>query len=56
MKRLLPFVLLLSFVPALASGAEEARPEEVGLSSERLSRIRAYALDEIEKGRIAGAS
>jgi CubicO group peptidase (beta-lactamase class C family) len=55
MKRLRPFVLLLALVPALASGAGEARPEEVGLSSERLSRIKAYALAEVEKGRIAGA-
>jgi CubicO group peptidase (beta-lactamase class C family) len=55
MNRLRPFVLLLSLIPALASGAGQARPEEVGLSSERLSRLNAYALAEVESGRIAGA-
>ena len=55
MKRLYPFLLLLTLVPTLASGAERVRPEDVGLSSERLSRVGDFALAEIEKGRIAGA-
>ena len=55
MKRLYPFLLLLSLVSALASGAERVRPEEVGLSSERLSRLSEFARAETEKGRIAGA-
>jgi CubicO group peptidase (beta-lactamase class C family) len=54
-KRLYSFLLLLSLVPTLASGAERVRPEEVGLSSERLARIGEFALAEMEKGRIAGA-
>jgi len=54
-KRLYPFLLLLTLVPTLASGAERVRPEDVGLSSERLSRVGDFALAEIEKGRIAGA-
>jgi len=54
-KRLYPFLLLLSLVPTLASGAERVRPEEVGLSSERLARIGEFALAEVEKSRIAGA-
>jgi CubicO group peptidase (beta-lactamase class C family) len=54
-KRRYLFLLLLSLVPTLASGAERVRPEEVGLSSERLSRIGEFALAEMEKGRIAGA-
>ncbi len=55
MKRLYPFLLFLSFLSTLASGTERVRPEEVGLSSERLSRLGEFALTEIEKGRIAGA-
>lgn len=55
MKRRYLFLLLLSLVPTLALGAERVRPEEVGLSSERLSRIGEFALAEMEKGRIAGA-
>ena len=55
MKRRYLFLLLLSLVPTLASGAERVRPEEVGLSSEKLSRLSEFALAEIEKGRIAGA-
>ncbi len=55
MKRLSPFLLLLSLVPTLASGAERVRPEDVGLSSERLSRLSEFARAEMEKGRIAGA-
>jgi CubicO group peptidase (beta-lactamase class C family) len=54
-KRLYALLLLLSLVPTLAQGAERVRPEEVGLSSERLSRIGEFALAEMEKGRIAGA-
>jgi len=54
-KRRYLFLLLLSLVPTLASGAERVRPEEVGLSSEKLSRLSEFALAEIEKGRIAGA-
>ena len=55
MKRRYLFLLLLSLVPTLALGAERVRPEEVGLSSERLSRNGEFALAEMEKGRIAGA-
>ena len=55
MKRLYPFLLLLSLVPTLARGAERVRPEEVGLSSERLARIGEFARAEMEKDRIAGA-
>jgi len=54
-KRLYPFLLLLSLVPTLARGAERVRPEEVGLSSERLARIGEFARAEMEKDRIAGA-
>jgi CubicO group peptidase (beta-lactamase class C family) len=54
-KRRYLFLLLLSLVPTLASRAERVRPEEVGLSSERLSRIGEFALAEMEKDRIAGA-
>jgi len=54
-KRLYPFLLLLSLLPTLALGAEQVRPEEVGLSSERLARIGEFARAETEKGRIAGA-
>ena len=46
--------LLLSILPALSSGEERARPEEAGLSSERLARLRDFALQEVEKGKIAG--
>ncbi len=55
MKRLYSFLLLLSLLPTLASGAERVRPEDVGLSSERLTRIGEFARAEVEKGRIAGA-
>jgi len=53
--KLYPFLLLLSLVSTHAPGAERVRPEDVGLSSERLSRLGEFARAETEKGRIAGA-
>ena len=49
---------LLSFLaayPAGAQGLPQAKPEEVGLSSERLARIGAILRDDVERGRIPGA-
>ena len=59
MKRL-PFVfaLILSLLTAGiagASGLPAAKPEQVGLSSERLDRITQVFRNDVERGRIAGA-
>ena len=46
---------LLAAYPAGAQGLPAAKPEEVGLSSERLARIGAILRDDVERGRIPGA-
>jgi CubicO group peptidase (beta-lactamase class C family) len=46
---------LLATGPAMAQGLPAAKPEEVGLSSERLARISAILRDDVERGRIPGA-
>lgn len=46
---------LLGAPPAGAQGLPTAKPEEVGLSSERLARIGAILRDDVERGRIPGA-
>jgi len=45
---------LLAAYPAGAQGLAAAKPEEVGLSSERLARIGAILRDDVERGRIPG--
>jgi CubicO group peptidase (beta-lactamase class C family) len=45
---------LLTAYPAGAQGLPTAKPEEVGLSSERLARIGAILRDDVERGRIPG--
>ena len=45
---------LLAAPPAGAQGLPAAKPEEVGLSSERLARIGAILRDDVERGRIPG--
>jgi CubicO group peptidase (beta-lactamase class C family) len=45
---------LLAAYPAGAQGLPAAKPEEVGLSSERLARIGAILRDDVERGRIPG--
>jgi CubicO group peptidase (beta-lactamase class C family) len=48
-------VALLTAPPAGAQGLPAAKPEEVGLSSERLARIGAILHNDVERGRIPGA-
>ena len=48
-------VALLAAPPAGAQGLPAAKPEEVGLSSERLARIGAILRNDVERGRIPGA-
>jgi len=48
-------LLLLSLASAPAPAVERVRPEDVGLSSERLGRLGEFVLGEMEKRRIAGA-
>jgi CubicO group peptidase (beta-lactamase class C family) len=48
-------LLLLGAGPALARELPEARPERVGLSSERLDRLRAVLSDAVARGQLAGA-
>jgi len=58
MKRVpIAVVLLLSFVagPVLAAELPTAKPEQVGLSSERLARIGHVLRADVERGRIPGA-
>jgi CubicO group peptidase (beta-lactamase class C family) len=59
MKRLVAFVTLVSVVVLAASvwaqGLPTAKPEEVGLSSERLQRVSRALAGEIEAGKIPGA-
>ena len=58
-KRLLPMTLaatLFAALPALAQGLPTAKPEEVGLSSERLQRISDALRRDVEKGQIPGAT
>ena len=55
---LIPALLLLlavGVVPAAAAELERAKPEQVGLSSERLSRITQTLQADVERGRIPGA-
>jgi len=47
-------LLLLSAPPSRAQGLPTAKPEDVGLSSERLARIGAILRDDVERGRIPG--
>jgi len=52
----LGFVLVAALaVPALAGGAPDARPERVGISSERLERVSEQIQADVESGRIPGA-
>lgn len=46
---------LLAALPAGAQGLPAAKPEEVGLSSERLARIGAILRNDVERGRVPGA-
>src|SRR4030095_9987995 len=59
MKRLVALVMLLVFVlfaPGVwAQGLPTAKPEQVGLSSERLERVSRVLRGEIEAGKIPGA-
>ena len=59
MKRLVALVTLLGFVffaPGVwAQGLPTAKPEQVGLSSERLERVSRVLRGEIEAGKIPGA-
>ena len=58
MKRLVALVTLFSFVlfaPGWAQGLPTAKPEQVGLSSERLERVSRALRSEIEAGKIPGA-
>jgi CubicO group peptidase (beta-lactamase class C family) len=48
-------LLLLTVALAQAQGLQAARPEQVGLSSERLARIVATLRTDVEKGTIPGA-
>jgi CubicO group peptidase (beta-lactamase class C family) len=48
-------VLALAVVPAAAAELERARPEQVGLSSERLERLTQTLRSDVERGRIPGA-
>ena len=50
---LIPFLLTVGI--AAASGLPAAKPEQVGLSSERLDRITQVLRNDVERGRIAGA-
>ena len=47
-------LLFLSAPSAQAQGLPAAKPEEVGLSSERLARIGTILSDDVERGRIPG--
>ncbi len=47
------FFASILFLSALAT--PETRPEDVGLSSERLARLHRYVAGEVSSGRIAGA-
>jgi CubicO group peptidase (beta-lactamase class C family) len=51
----LPLLAAALAIPAYAQPLPTARPEEVGLSSERLARIRAVLEAEVEANRIPGA-
>ncbi|HLJ64549.1 MAG TPA: serine hydrolase domain-containing protein [Stellaceae bacterium] len=56
MKRILAFLLALCLSGAAsAQSLAPAKPEEVGLSSERLAKIGTVFNEEIERGRIPGA-
>src|SRR5438094_6685906 len=53
----LTFIAIMAVAaPVLAQGLPKAsRPEEVGLSSERLKRLTAAFQEEVEKGKLPGA-
>lgn len=58
MKARVPFLSLVLFLLALGAAADplpRARPESVGLSSERLERIAQVMRADIERGRLPGA-
>lgn len=55
LSRLLAGALLLTSLAATAQPLPTAKPEDVGLSSERLQRIGAWARAEVEAKRIPGA-
>ena len=48
-------ILLLAALPVFADGLQKAKPEDVGLSSERLARIRPALQRYIDREEIAGA-
>lgn len=52
---LLSFVVLLSAAGVWAQGLPMARPEQVGLSAERLTRIGDVLQREIDKQKLPGA-
>ena len=52
MRRLPLFVPLLALVSAFSAAAERTRPEDVGLSSQRLSRIGEFVRGEVDWGGI----
>ncbi len=53
--RPLVVLTLLAALPVLAQPLPVAPPEKVGLSSERLARLRKVLADEVEKGALPGA-
>jgi CubicO group peptidase (beta-lactamase class C family) len=53
--RLLAALTLLAGLPALGQPLPVAAPEKVGLSSQRLARIRKALADDVEKGKLPGA-
>ena len=56
MRSLLATVVILAIAaPALATELPTARPEQVGLSSERLARIGEVLRADVERGQIPGA-
>ncbi|MGB5347493.1 MAG: serine hydrolase domain-containing protein [Woeseia sp.] len=54
MRKILPFVLLALSLTASAEELPTATPEEVGISSERLSRMSEFAAEQVAEGRHAG--
>jgi hypothetical protein len=49
------FLTLLVVTPVVAADLPTAKPEQVGLSSERLDRITQVLRADVERGRIPGA-
>jgi CubicO group peptidase (beta-lactamase class C family) len=54
MKKLLVAVLLLISLPGWAADLGRAKPESVGMSSERLARIRPFMQRYVDDGKLAG--